>query len=108
MNDCSVGTGSPLHPPIAITEVPEETSSAAADCEPFVAADHSVCAPASTPARSVLVASSPVQLPVWAAPLFSAVGIEPWWGVAAVAMEKAAAPAAATTTPMTAAGATAR
>ena len=56
MNDCSVGTGSPLHPPIAITDVPDETSSAAADCEPLVAADHSVCVLAKTPARSGLAA----------------------------------------------------
>jgi hypothetical protein len=64
MNCCSVGTGSPLQPPTAITDVPEAISRLAADCEPFVAADHGVCVAASRPASSVLVASSLIQAPV--------------------------------------------
>ena len=55
---------------------------------------------ASIPARSGLVASSPIQLPSWALPFFSAVGIEPRCGVAAVAIENAAVPPTAARTPI--------
>src|SRR6185312_13394190 len=99
MNACRVGTGSPLQPPIAITGVPDKTSSAAADCEPLVAADHSVVVFDKTPARSELLPSSPIQLPSCASPFFSAVGIAPWCGVAAVAIENAVVPAKAASTP---------
>src|SRR5689334_17041890 len=99
MNDCKVGTGSPLHPPIAITDVPEDTSSAAADCEPFVAADHGVCVSASAAARSLLVDSSPVHWPTRAMPSFGAVGIDPGGGAAGVATEKAVVPPSAAKTP---------
>ncbi len=92
MNCCSVGTGSPLQPPTAITDVPEAISSAAADCEPFVAADHGVCVAASRPASSALVASSFIQPPV-TFDARSAVGIDPWCGVAAVTMENVVVPA---------------
>jgi len=50
-------------PPAGITEVPDDTSSAAADWDPFVAADHSVCVSAKIPATSALSASPPVQFP---------------------------------------------
>src|SRR3954471_18489543 len=101
MNDSRVGTGSPLHPPIAITAGPEETSSAAADWDPFVAADHWVWVAANMPARSALLPSSPVQLPSWIAPFSSAAGMEPWCGVAAVAIEKALGPPIAASIPTT-------
>src|SRR5262245_61684881 len=103
MNACRVGTGSPLQPPIAITDVPDKTSSAAADCEPLVAADHSVLVFDRTPARSESVTTSPIQLPTCAAPLFSVVGIGPWCGVAAVAIENAVVPPAAANAPTRAA-----
>src|SRR5882757_4701344 len=102
MNCCSVGTGSPLQPPTAITDVPEAISRAAADCEPFVAADHRVCVAASRPASSELVASSFIQTP----DTFDdrmAVGIVPWCGRAAVATETAAVPASPATHPATSA-----
>ena len=99
MNCCRVGTGSPLQPPTAITDVPDAISSAAADCEPFVAADHCVCVAASRPARSELSTSSSIQ-PPWAVDVLIAVGIEPWCGVAAVMTEYVAVPANPASTPM--------
>src|ERR1700735_1788963 len=99
MNCCSVGTGSPLQPPTAITEVPEDISRAAADSEPFVAADHLVCVAASRLASAGLVASSPIQTPV-ACDVLTAVGIVPLCGLAAVAMENTVVPASAASIPM--------
>src|SRR5882757_8068504 len=114
MNCSRVGAGSPPHPPIAITDVPDAISSAAADCDPFVAADHAVCVAASRAARSPLVASSPIQPPTANASSslcaataccavrcteLTALGTAPLFGVIAVAMENATVPAAAPAAP---------
>src|SRR5439155_6006820 len=92
MNCRSVGTGSPFQPPMAITDVPDAISRAAADCEPFVAADHCVCVAERSAASWALMASSLIQFPD-TRDVPAAVGIVPWCGVAAVARENATVPA---------------
>src|SRR5215208_2580881 len=100
MNCCSVGTGSPLQPPTAISDVPDAISMLAADCEPFVAADHGVWVAARRPTSSVFVASSTIQAPVTFEDR-TAVGAVPWCGVAAVTTENTVVPASPATHPAT-------